>query len=77
MNRAVHLRSRTAMGKMHLMIIAAGLALLASCAKPEPVVFKNTRTGGIVDCKPKDALPAHASTSLGCDTRRIHECANY
>ena len=41
------------MGKKHLTIIASALALIVGCAaKPEPIVFKNTQTGGIVDCRP-------------------------
>jgi hypothetical protein len=47
---------------MHLAIIASALALLVGCAKPEPVVFKNTRTGAIVDCKPTHCPRTHPPT---------------
>jgi hypothetical protein len=38
------------MGKMHLMIIAAGLALLAGCA--ETAIFKDPKTGEYHECAP-------------------------
>ena len=40
----------TAMGKMHLTIIAAALALLAGCA--ETAVLKDPKTGHIIECEP-------------------------
>jgi hypothetical protein len=39
------------MGKMHLTIIASGLALLVGCA-PETAVFKEPQTGQLRACKP-------------------------
>jgi hypothetical protein len=76
MNRAVHLRSGTAMRKKHLAIIASGLALLVGCAKPEPVVFKNTRTGGSVECKPASCERTDPEGTLFFLTGHVPERVN-